>query len=232
MTRRMLALAALLPLIGSGGCAGGEPAHAEVPVPAAVEAPDRSADEPGSLTTVRSEPVVGRTGPGGATFEVALRTTGGGTHLSRQIGTRRFDLGLRVRQPDMSQYPCASCHAGSTLVPGVDRAADAHQNVQPTHPSVTGATCVTCHNPQNVAELTLGTGETTSLDHAYRLCAQCHSPQAADWAAGAHGKRVDGWQGRRVVMGCADCHDPHHPETEKRIPFDPPRIERARGGSR
>jgi hypothetical protein len=231
MRRRGAALAALLPLLAAG-CSSGEPAAVEVPLATAYVAEDPADREPGSLITVRSEPVVGRTGPGGAEFEVALRTSGGATHLTRQIGTRAFDLGLRVRNPDMGQYPCASCHAGSTLVAGVDRVADAHQDIQPSHPTVTGATCVTCHDSQNVAELRLGTGETASLDHAYRLCAECHSPQVADWAAGAHGKRVDGWQGRRVVMGCADCHDPHHPETEKRIPFAPPQIERPRGGQR
>jgi hypothetical protein len=33
-------------------------------------------------------------------------------------------------------------------------------------------------------------------------------------------------------MGCADCHDPHKPATEGRIPFRAPRIERTRGNDR
>ena len=49
------------------------------------------------------------------------------------------------------------------------------------------------------------------------------------WAGGAHGKRLDGWQGRRVLMGCADCHDPHRPALETRIPFRAPQLQRARG---
>jgi hypothetical protein len=28
-----------------------------------------------------------------------------------------------------------------------------------------------------------------------------------------------GWSGRRVVVGCADCHDPHRPATETRPPM-------------
>ena len=55
------------------------------------------------------------------------------------------------------------------------------------------------------------TGERATLDESYRLCAQCHFAQADAWAGGGHGKRLDGWQGRRVVMACTDCHDPHAP---------------------
>jgi hypothetical protein len=31
-----------------------------------------------------------------------------------------------------------------------------------------------------------------------------------------------------VVMGCGDCHDPHRPALEPRIPFRPPHLEAAR----
>jgi hypothetical protein len=74
--------------------------------------------------------------------------------------------------------------------------------------------------------LALKSGERVTLDHTYRLCAQCHYKVAESWAGGAHGKRLDGWQGRRVVMGCADCHDPHRPAIGSRIPFRAPQLER------
>jgi hypothetical protein len=230
----VLVLALSLPAAGCGRAEGApaEPVRTGLPADApAAEAPASAfADrEPGGLRTVASDTVIGRTGPGGKPFEVALRSPGEATHLTRPFGTRSFDLGLRVRQRDLGQYPCASCHVGTGFTPDVDRVADAHQDVQPTHPRETGATCVTCHATEDVSRLALGSGERATLDHAYRLCAQCHSPQVEAWAAGAHGKRLDGWQGRRVVMGCADCHDPHHPATEKRIPFDPPRIARTGG---
>jgi hypothetical protein len=109
------------------------------------------------------------------------------------------------------------------------RIADAHQNIKPLHPAQTGAVCSTCHAPDNVEFLALKSDDRVTLDHAYRLCAQCHFSQAEAWAGGAHGKRLDGWQGRRVVMGCADCHDPHKPALEPRIPFRAPQIERIRG---
>ena len=106
------------------------------------------------------------------------------------------------------------------------RITDAHQDIKPDHPAQTGATCATCHAPDNVELLALKNGERATLDHAYRVCAQCHFAQAEAWAGGGHGKRLDGWQGRRVVMGCADCHNPHQPALEPRIPFRAPQLKR------
>jgi hypothetical protein len=229
----MAALVAI-PLAGCGSGEAAVPGYGGGPDEAAVAATlaKHAGREPGQLASVRSEPVVGRTGPGGAEFEVALRTEGDGTHLSREIGRRSFDLGARMERTDLRQYPCASCHQGTGFTPGTERDPGAHRDLVVQHPRETGATCQTCHAPEDVSLLALGTGPRATLDHAYRLCAQCHSPQVDAWAAGAHGKRIDGWQGRRVVMGCADCHDPHHPALEKRIPYDPPRIERRRARER
>jgi nitrate/TMAO reductase-like tetraheme cytochrome c subunit len=105
-----------------------------------------------------------------------------------------------------------------------ERIPDAHRNIQPLHPSATGATCSTCHVPAAVERLVLPEGGTVSMDQAYRLCAQCHAPQLRDWAGGTHGKRLEGWAGRRVVMNCADCHDPHNPALERRTPFPGPQL--------
>jgi hypothetical protein len=227
----------LLAFLALAACSSGEAAPAPRYQKAfykdkVVELPTAEGREPGQLATVPGETVVGRTSPNGEPFEVALRTGGDPTHLTRRFGSRAMDLGARVRTPDLGQYPCSSCHVDGGVLPGVDRIADAHQNIQPVHPRETGATCTGCHASENVATLALGNGERASLDHAYRLCAQCHSTQVEDWAAGAHGKRLDGWQGRRVVMGCADCHDPHHPALEQRIPFSPPHIRQSGGRER
>lgn len=110
-----------------------------------------------------------------------------------------------------------------------ERIDDAHQNIQPVHPEQTGAVCSTCHSADNVERLALAQGEQATLNQSYRLCAQCHFQQVETWAGGAHGKRLDGWQGRRVVMGCGDCHDPHKPAIGVRIPFQAPRLERPKG---
>ena len=199
----------------------GATAADSTPVPA-----PRSAllELPGALATVAAAPVVGRTGPGDVPFEVALRSEEARQAIARRFGTRTLDLGLRVGSAGLRQYPCSSCHLGERIVFQEERVDDAHEDIQPVHPAETGATCSSCHAAVDVERLALGSGDTVALDHAYRLCAECHSPQVTAWAAGAHGKRLDGWRGRRVVMGCAECHDPHRPALEQRIPFRAPTL--------
>jgi hypothetical protein len=183
--------------------------------------------EPGALKIVPSAPVQGWTGPGDQPFEVALRTSERESGHARRFGSVTLETALRARSLD--QYPCTSCHLGRKLVMATKRVADAHQDIQPVHPEQTGSLCSTCHAADNVELLTLESGERATLDEGYRLCAQCHFTQANAWARGAHGKRLDGWQGRRVVMACADCHDPHQPALQPRIPFRAPQLERPRG---
>lgn len=184
--------------------------------------------QPGALATVRSEPAQGFTGPDSQPFEVTLRTPDPARAHARRFGTTALLTSMRPRAANVGQFPCTSCHMGRRIVLADDRIADAHQELEVVHPERTGATCATCHSAGDVQQLALKSGDRVSLDHAYRLCAQCHFGQSASWAAGAHGKRLDGWQGRRVVMGCADCHDPHRPAIGKRTPFRAPQLDRMR----
>jgi hypothetical protein len=183
--------------------------------------------EPGALKTVPSTPVQRWTGPGDQPFAVALRTSEREAGHARRFGSVTLQTALRARSLD--QYPCTSCHLGRKVVMAAKRIADAHQDIRPLHPEQTGTLCSTCHAADDVEQLALESGERATLDETYRLCAQCHFTQADAWAHGAHGKRLDGWQGRRVVMGCADCHDPHQPALQSRIPFRAPQLERPRG---
>lgn len=189
----------------------------------------KSTLEPGVLATVPAAPVTNWKGPGARPFEVTVRTEDPASALSRRFGTITRRTSLRTRAADLGQFPCTSCHLGRAIVLADERVKDAHQNIKAVHPVQTGGVCSTCHAADNVELLALKSGERATLDHTYRLCAQCHFSQAEAWAGGAHGKRLDGWQGRRVLMGCADCHDPHKPAIEPRIPFRAPQIERNRG---
>jgi nitrate/TMAO reductase-like tetraheme cytochrome c subunit len=182
--------------------------------------------QPGQLATVSAATVLNWTGPRGKPFEVQIRIDGPSAANARRFGMITLRNSARERSPDLGQYPCTSCHLGRGMTLRDQRIADAHQNIKADHPAQTGATCATCHAANNVELLALKNGERATLDHAYRVCAQCHFPQAEAWAGGAHGKRLDGWQGRRVVMGCADCHDPHQPAVGTRIPFRAPQLER------
>jgi hypothetical protein len=169
---------------------------------------------------VASEPVVGHVGPDGQPFQVTMRTPGAASAVHRTIGTRTFELSLRGRA--LAQYPCTSCHAGAVTTAA--RPGDAHQDVQPVHPSEFGSSCRVCHARADVYQLTLQGGTLVPLGQAYRLCEQCHYAATEAWAGGAHGKRLDGWSGARVVLGCTDCHDPHAPSVPERIPFRGPSL--------
>lgn len=227
-----IAIAALL----SSGC--WEPRHvrwdelppgtAATPVDSQTAASNATL-EPGVLGTVQAAPVGGWKGPGQRPFEVALRSAAPEAGHARIFGTITLPIALRTRAASLGQYPCTSCHQGRKVVMVNQRISDAHRNIQPLHPKQTGAVCSTCHSAEDVELLTLKSGERATLDESYRLCAQCHFSQVDAWAAGAHGKRLDGWQGRRVVMACADCHDPHKPAVPTRIPFRAPQLERTRG---
>jgi hypothetical protein len=182
--------------------------------------------EPGALATVPAAPVdPSWKGPGGKAFEVAGRTSERDAGHSRRFGPVTLQTAMRARP--LGQYPCASCHLGGKVVMADQRIADAHDDIRPVHPAQTGAVCSTCHAPDNVELLPLREGARATLDQSYRLCVQCHFQQVEAWAGGGHGKRLDGWAGRRVVMGCGDCHDPHDPSIGQRVPFRAPRIERS-----
>lgn len=217
-------LALLSVLLIAWGCVE-EESGAEV----AAEPDGAAHPEPPGLRAVAAETAYGWSGPGGRPFEVALRTPGDASHLHGQMGTKTFPLPLRTSELTLTQYPCTSCHEGAVGAGGPR--GDAHRNIQPVHPAQTGAACATCHVSGAVERLALQSGETASLDQPYRLCAQCHFSVVDAWAAGAHGKRLQGWGGRRVVMNCTDCHDPHRPGLEWRIPFPGPRIPRSPGGA-
>jgi hypothetical protein len=87
-------------------------------------------------------------------------------------------------------------------------------------------TCATCHSPDRLGQLRTLAGAAVEFDHAYQVCAQCHSTQAADGVGGAPGKRASGWAPPRVVYSCTECHNPHQPALATRWPA------RAGGGVR
>jgi hypothetical protein len=227
-----LCLAASVPVLG---CGEPHPVRALEPPPGTVVVQVDSATaarqamlEPGNLPTVQAVPVTLWKGPGGRPFEVARRSAAPEAGHSRPFGTITLPIALRTRAAALSQYPCTSCHQGRKVLMANQRIRDAHNNIRPVHPNQTGAVCSTCHAAENVELLTLKSGEQATIDESYRLCAQCHFVQADAWAAGGHGKRLDGWQGRRVVMACTDCHDPHSPAVQQQIPFRAPQLERTR----
>jgi predicted small lipoprotein YifL len=238
---RLLIVSAGIVVVGFlalAGCGRAGPAHPDPPAasgladtatPSAAAtdtAPPPSIAAAALLAAIPVEPVEGYVAPGGRPFAVALRSVPGALSPTRTFGTITRPIALRTGSPDLSQFPCSSCHLDERTVLDRERHRDAHQNIQPVHPERADAGCGSCHAPENVEKLALRGGGRATLDHAYRLCGECHFQQTTAWAAGAHGKRLDAWDGERVVMGCAECHDPHRPALEARIPFRAPRIAR------
>ena len=135
-----------------------------------------------------------------------------------------FEVTRRTGQ--IGQFPCSRCHDAPQAPPPAADVSErwAHANIRLDHPE--SGTCATCHDYEDLQTLRLREGEQVSVDEAYRLCVQCHFEQGQDWVGGAHGKRVAGWRGLRVIMNCTDCHDPHAPAFEPQVPVSGPRVPR------
>ena len=132
------------------------------------------------------------------------------------------------REERIRQYPCSTCHRGPIEEqPLLDTKRDAaHPNLVLSHADAQTMDCVTCHDGANLDQLVSMSDEPIAFDHAYQVCASCHFQQVDDWAGGAHGKRIGGWRGERMVMNCTECHDPHAPAFDQRWPAKTPRIPR------
>jgi hypothetical protein len=125
-----------------------------------------------------------------------------------------------ARTPAIEKYPCSTCHT----VPleqmrgpaGTPRRA--HWGLTLQHAPAAVMTCGTCHALDAPDRLRTLERRPVPFDHSYQVCAQCHTRQAEDWASGAHGKRAGGWAPPRVVLACAQCHNPHQPRWDTRWP--------------
>jgi hypothetical protein len=202
------------------------------------------------LWTVDAGTVNGFEGPGDRSFLVVRRTPDIGHYPctschTRPIGSkdavlaqmhqpRAEHLGAAgvncnachdPRNPAGLNLDCTGCHAREgvrELMPS----RSAHLTIQLGHPTGRYRNCLTCHAPENPGLLALPDGDRAGMDEAYRLCSGCHFIQARDWAGGAHGKRLSGWAGERVILSCTGCHNPHDPRFPIRRPVTFPKLAR------
>lgn len=129
-------------------------------------------------------------------------------------------------QKDTDMHPCLDCHdwAESDLTPR--RLKEPHDNFRLQH-GLHGKGefwCLTCHHLEGDGGLKTFEGVKLSFDEAYILCSQCHAQEAKDWSFGAHGKRVDNWQGERRILNCTACHYQHQPRYVPRKPMPGPSL--------
>lgn len=125
-------------------------------------------------------------------------------------------MSVRSRESALEKFPCQTCHKDLVKTAGAQR--KAHWQIELKHAAESVMQCSTCHFEQDMNRLRTLAGKPVEFDHSYGICAQCHSQQAADWAGGAHGKRVGGWAPPRVAQTCVECHNPHAPAWGRRWP--------------
>jgi hypothetical protein len=119
-------------------------------------------------------------------------------------------------------YPCVQCH--SVMQPRSEiRQLYAPHQIEIEHGSGR-IWCLSCHDINTRSNLTTLLGEAVDFDDAHLVCGGCHSNRHKDWYFGAHGKRVDNWQGERTLYSCTHCHDAHKPAIQARAPKPAPPV--------
>lgn len=116
----------------------------------------------------------------------------------------------RCHQPDKQPYRDPALPAGQ----------DAHWDVAVHHAG--DMDCFSCHKQEDPAALVSVIDKSATLETSYLHCGSCHKDQFESWLGGAHGKRLTGWNGVRVIQNCAECHNPHAPARPKVTPVAQP----------
>lgn len=147
---------------------------------------------------------------------VAYHGPGLGARMAGLDTVKVETLWIEDRRPHIARFPCSQCHADQGPATGPR---DAHFGLALNHAAAEVMQCATCHGEamRHDSLVSLG-GKSIAFETSFQLCAQCHMTQARDFMGGAHGKRLAGWTGPRVVRNCTGCHDPHAPQIEKRWP--------------
>ncbi|MFD2565943.1 cytochrome C [Pseudotenacibaculum haliotis] len=131
------------------------------------------------------------------------------------------------RKGEIKLYACTECHTKPLPKMKGEDVKKAHWNIEIKHAGSQTMNCITCHNSDNMDELTSITGKSIDFNMSYKLCSQCHTKQFDDWKGGAHGKKIGGWAPPRASLTCVNCHNPHNPSFESKWParFNTQKIE-------
>ena len=122
------------------------------------------------------------------------------------------------RREEMKRYDCRECHTASMKTMASSDEQQAHWDVKLNHAFSDIMDCATCHGHGDASTLISINGTQIEYDNSHLLCGQCHSNQLNDWYGGAHGKKLSGWKTPRVSKTCVECHDPHKPGFDQRMP--------------
>lgn len=116
-------------------------------------------------------------------------------------------------------FPCSECHNRDDQPPNpeIRELEEDHDALEFEHGGGR-FWCLTCHDENDRDSLATLDGTKVSFDQAQQVCGQCHYRPEVEFLLGGHGKRLERWQGERVIASCTDCHDPHAPALEPREP--------------
>lgn len=136
-----------------------------------------------------------------------------------KISENGHEFLIPERKGQVRSYSCTECHNTSLeelkMGSGGKRA---HWDIKMNHAQAEIMNCATCHNPENMNTYSSLAGKELDFNLSHKLCAQCHTTQFKDWAGGAHGKKISGWEPPRASMTCVNCHNPHQPAFDSRWP--------------
>ncbi|MDF1700944.1 MAG: hypothetical protein P1V36_07270 [Planctomycetota bacterium] len=149
-----------------------------------------------------------------------------GVHIRTVPGVPTIPAGPIDARGHQARVACSTCH--SIKAPDTTRKTGAeltafHQGLQVAHGSLS---CLSCHNEDDYDSLRLADGHRVPFERVMDLCAQCHGPQARDYAHGAHGGMSGYWdttRGLQTRNQCTHCHAPHAPAYPAMKPTFKPR---------
>ena len=129
---------------------------------------------------------------------------------------------VKPRKEGIKHYPCAQCHQFMEPNPKVRELSSPHP-VELNH-GEGRLWCLVCHHMEDRNKLRTQLNDQVDYNDAHLVCGGCHAVQQKDWYFGAHGKRVRNWQGKRELLNCSECHNPHEPVIKPRRAKPPPPV--------
>nr|VFJ74997.1 MAG: hypothetical protein BECKFM1743A_GA0114220_108072 [Candidatus Kentron sp. FM]VFJ75196.1 MAG: hypothetical protein BECKFM1743C_GA0114222_108282 [Candidatus Kentron sp. FM]VFK22009.1 MAG: hypothetical protein BECKFM1743B_GA0114221_108332 [Candidatus Kentron sp. FM] len=138
------------------------------------------------------------------------------------VGVPDFEAVSRKKQ--LRLYPCVNCHRFLPVNATPRKLITASPHPSTLQHGKGRLWCPECHHMQNKDFLhTVADGE-IDFDQEHLVCGQCHYSHHKDWYFGVHGKRLGNWRGKRKMVLCSHCHNPHKPVIEPRKPREMPSV--------
>jgi hypothetical protein len=162
-------------------------------------------------------------GTAGLSLLAALAASGPPVDRAPSLPPPQVRDQLEVPPPPFSEgiFPCSDCHESMPVDRTRRPMTVMHDEIVFDHGG-DHRWCLDCHNATERDSLHLASGELIPFEQSYLLCGQCHGEKLRDWRAGVHGRRTGEWQGTRLYLLCAHCHDPHKPRFGPLAPEPPP----------